>query len=86
MNRVYDLKDVSIRMIIIWNEIIMKENQGMTKYQCSICRELGDLTPPGASQPPSLYWPQKKIVKISQKYIAVDPPLVFPQIEYCEIS
>ena len=28
--------------------------------------------PPGASQPPSLYWPPKKIVKISQKYIA-DP-------------
>ena len=28
--------------------------------------------------PPSLYWPSEKIVKISQKYIA-DPPLVFPK-------
>ena len=34
----------------------------------------------GGAQPPSLFWPPKK-VKISQKYIA-DPPLVFPQIEY----
>ena len=39
------------------------------------------LTPSGASQPPSLY-SAGKIVKISNKYIADPPPLVFPQIEY----
>ena len=35
-------------------------------------RFVGGLTPPppsGASQPPSLYWSPRKIVKISQKYI-----------------
>ena len=32
-------------------------------------RGLGSHSPSGASQPPSLYWPQK-IVKKSQKYIA----------------
>ena len=39
-------------------------------------------TPSGASQPPSLYCPPKKIVKISQKYIA-DPLWFSIQLEYC---
>ena len=43
--------------------------------QCSICRELGGLTPSGASQPPKfVLTPYGKIVKISQKYIALPPP------------
>ena len=40
---------------------------------CSICRGVGGLTLPLVPlNPPSLYWPPEKIVKISQKYIA-DP-------------
>ena len=39
--------------------------------QCSICRGWG-FNPPGASQPPKFVLTPKKIVKISQKYIA-DP-------------
>ena len=38
----------------------------------------------GASQAPKFVLTPEKIVKISQKYIA-DPPLVFPQIEYCTL-
>ena len=40
--------------------------------QCSIFREVGGLTPSGASQPPSFHWSPTGLVKNSQKYIT-DP-------------
>ena len=44
---------------------------------------VGGLTPSGASQTPKFSLTPTGLVKNSQKYIA-DPPLVLPQIEYCE--